>query len=911
MKPRLALVALTMLLPVAWLFGGAVLRGEIFACRDATSFYYPLFQWECREWSAGRVPLWSPQDNLGVPLLADASSSVFYPGKLLFALPLDFPRRFALYIALHGLLAAANSWFAARKWGASPEAAALCAVSYVLGGSVLFQYSNVIFLVGAAWLPLAWLAAERMLTRRSYRWACALGILLALMVLGGDPQTGYHVMILATLYALFARRRTPAACRSNSPNRWGRVLPALARCRLLLLVVAGGVGYCLAAVQILPATEWTGRSERVAYSVPRSIWEVPSYWREVQAGHRPEARPGGVAAGLLGEPDPGTHHAHIYEFSVGPWRWAELLWPNFSGRGFPTNRRWISVIPSEGRAWTPSLYAGILPLVLSVAAFRFRRAPRHWRWISWCTAGALLSSLGWYGAGWLWRQFRVSWLGAPLADGALGQPDGGLYWLMVFLLPGYSYFRYPAKWLVVASLGLSFLAARGFDAAMQGRSPRLRGLLWSVATMSLAGALVAYLTRSWWIAALRIAPANGVFGPLDAEGAARDVCSALLQTGVVSSMAAVGLRTLRDQHRRWLAVSLLIVTAVDLAVANGWMVATIKPVDLTAASPIARHIRAQPPSLPPPRVLRASRWQWTPSYWQETASPRRLEQVAEWEYATLAPRYHLLQGVTLLESFNTLVSQDFVALLRVVRRHSSAAGDWPVPLLDILSIQYQVGPPAFSAGIKESQTPWASERVTVRENNSAGPRAWIVHDVTCLPPLATRDPAVVERRTQEVFFPEGRVRDLRHTAVVETTGFAFGGGVGRRDACQLLAARPGQVEFAVELKASGLLVWNDLYDPGWVAEATAGPLTDRGRIPILRTNRVLRGIVLPAGQHRIVCRYRPSSLVYGTAISVAGWLAVVLGAAGYWPGLFTTEAQRVKKGHVRQVVSQRSRLDRI
>ena len=161
MHLRRALVALSILLPVAGLFGGALLRGDVLAGRDVSNFYYPLFQWECRQWREGRVPLWSPQDNLGMPLLADGSSSVFYPGKLVFALPLDFARRFTLYVVLHLVCAAWAAYFAARRFGASVEAAGLAAVSYTFGGNVLYHYSNVIFLVGASWLRWpCWLATR-------------------------------------------------------------------------------------------------------------------------------------------------------------------------------------------------------------------------------------------------------------------------------------------------------------------------------------------------------------------------------------------------------------------------------------------------------------------------------------------------------------------------------------------------------------------------------------------------------------------------------------------------------------------------------------------------------------------------------------------------------------------------------
>ena len=58
-------------------------------------------------------------------MLADATSSVFYPGKLLFMLPLDFALRYKLYIVSHVVLAAINSYVLARAWRASHFASAL------------------------------------------------------------------------------------------------------------------------------------------------------------------------------------------------------------------------------------------------------------------------------------------------------------------------------------------------------------------------------------------------------------------------------------------------------------------------------------------------------------------------------------------------------------------------------------------------------------------------------------------------------------------------------------------------------------------------------------------------------------------------------------------------------------------
>ena len=66
-------------------FGNALFGGEQFAFRDAAHFYYPLYEVVQDEWAAGRVPLWNPWENCGMPLLGAATTAVLYPGKLVFA----------------------------------------------------------------------------------------------------------------------------------------------------------------------------------------------------------------------------------------------------------------------------------------------------------------------------------------------------------------------------------------------------------------------------------------------------------------------------------------------------------------------------------------------------------------------------------------------------------------------------------------------------------------------------------------------------------------------------------------------------------------------------------------------------------------------------------------------------------
>ena len=54
------------------------------------------------------MPLWNPYENLGIPLAGNPAASVFYPGKLIFALPISYPWAYKIYIMDHLLLAAGS-----------------------------------------------------------------------------------------------------------------------------------------------------------------------------------------------------------------------------------------------------------------------------------------------------------------------------------------------------------------------------------------------------------------------------------------------------------------------------------------------------------------------------------------------------------------------------------------------------------------------------------------------------------------------------------------------------------------------------------------------------------------------------------------------------------------------------------
>ncbi|MCL2347305.1 MAG: YfhO family protein [Planctomycetaceae bacterium] len=611
---------------------------EQIAFRDGAHFYPMLFEHIQTAWLAGRVPLWNPYENLGQPLLANPVSSVFYPGKLVYFLPVPVDVSYHIYVIGHVLLAALTCYRLARHWNVSVYASGMAAVSYAFGGNVLFQYSNVVFLVGAAWLPEAILHADRILTKRSFSAVLALGVTLSLLILGGDPQMIYHVLIAILLLAFFYRRNErnvvadreaglsveatsvlqllengsiPSGLHETSNTRqktfWTNPF--------LLLFFAFAVCAALAAVQWIPSLEYGLATDRMLEEKPSSVWggirvlergyreHDHKVWHEVRDGF------------LCRDQHEGGISEVRYQNSVGPWQLPEFLWPNAYGRLFPTNTYWGAGIPwSENHFWVPSLYMGILPFLLAVVSIRFRKSDPVTLWSSWTCLLFLLGSFGYFGLGWVVRQCLVLFGSAPEIL-KVGDPFGGVYWLFNLILPGYQQFRFPAKLMVVASLMFSLLAARGFDFifaapnqddpiyrvnhkhAQKKRKKRLLfvGRLHAIVSFALIPLVLIPQCWIWLGKHIGVHPVFGEFLPDRALGEAAFslihvinvlfaffVAARIFSRATTSLESSVQIVSLKEQtffHQKYfhrLGLALLIMVAFDVLLSNSWMVATVK-----------------------------------------------------------------------------------------------------------------------------------------------------------------------------------------------------------------------------------------------------------------------------------------------------------------------------------------------
>jgi len=85
-----------------------------------------------------------------------------------------------------------------------------------------------------------------------------------------------------------------------------------------------------------------------------------------------------------------------------------------------------------------------------------------------------------------------------------------------------------------------------------------------------------------------------------------------------------------------------------------------------------------------------------------------------------------------------------------------------------------------------------------------------------------------------------------------------------------------KVEIKLNARAQGWLLLLDTYYPGWRA------YLDGREVRIYRANRFFRAIPIPAGEHRVIFRYLPKSLIYGIILAGAGFLAWIFALVFSW-----------------------------
>jgi hypothetical protein len=892
-------------------FRNALFHALIPLFRDSSNFFFPLWAYVVAQYRQCRLPLWNSYLNLGAPLAAENSCAAFYPGTAILGLPIPFHTAYLIFLLVHLSLAAWGIARLVRECGGTVRAASLAAISYPFSGYVLFQIYNPIFLISAAWFPwaieslLAILLpkknsggqsiadkvtknGDKILSKISVSFlgrnaaGIRLGVFLSLVVLGGDPQTAYHCVVLA--FVTWITRLVSIV------RRQAKGTPPTPVLRLAIpLGLAILAAFLLAAIQIIPTLSYARVSERALLKslAGHSLMEHV----RPAAQDRKQRRDDTLASAAIKRQS--SHWCRVmYDFSTPAYRWIEFIWPNFGGRYLPFNTRWLAAFSPEGRWWTPSLYMGLFPFLLAVLNMRFwpdrkcfstedldpdcqnrsetpckQRAERIRIWFSWVSTFSLLAALGWYGPAGILEGLRG---GASNHTNTVGllPPMGGVYWLLTCLLPGYQFFRYPSKWLVLATLGLSVLGALAMDRIDSKNTRRLTRVLLALVVAGSCVLVIGFLVPNWWVyARSRVLP-DPVFGSFAVERARWETLGGLASLAV---LIGVGLAIVTRSSPPWRPTLILFLTAMDLALHNSWMVFSV-------------DVRGEPQHVagyqPPLRFWQ--KWCDYPKEWL-TPSSNRIQELHDWEHRTSAVRWGSVTGHAPLESYGTLLPGDYYAFLAILHEFMNRHGlakppEETLALLGAISNddrQQDQTEPGRSQGQLSLDQPrycfLSHNYVAIACPYSRQPNVWQLTELVFFPegrPRGPSDPLVVEASESNVLrSPEQS--PLQAGDRLPATGQEF---------CHIHKFQPGHVTINVTVTKPGILVLAEQFLPGWRVRVQSQDYSTSWESSPLRVNRLLMGVALPPGQWQVTWSYRAPGLGLGAAISGMAWLSFIIAA---------------------------------
>jgi len=783
-----------------------------FASANA-SYFYPLDLRVQQEWVAGRWPLWDPGHNGGEPLLGNPMCAVFYPGKVLYTL-LPYAWAARVYVMAHTFVAFLGLLVLGRSLGVSWAGSCLGGLSYAFAAPVLFLYSNPIRLVSAAWVPWGLCAIDRLLRQGQRRAGAELAAVLALQVLGGDPEDAYLTAVCGAGYGVVL------AIRGRARPNWFHVRPIVFGTVVIWVGATLGLasapmaqpgflamnGLVLATWAVLGlglAWHWRRRPDqarlapllaRLMGSCALAIALASAQLLPVMEFSSQSWRAAGIAA------------TNLYRYSVHPCRVAELIWPSVFGTNAPVNRSWLQAVPPVGghQVLAESLYMGSLALVLAFSVAGFRDGPPWRAWLTSVALVGLVASLGKYGGPLWWARWgpfasafgpHDPLSGQPRPDHFLHDGAGSPYGLVSMVLPGFGSFRYPSKLLTFMAVGLAVLAGLGWDRVTQGEAQtrRLRRLGLAGLVVSLVGLVCTLAARDTAITYLtaRIPP-DPMFGPAVIAGAWAETQRALTHGAIVFA-AILALAHWAPRRPRGAALLAMVLMSADLALANARLVWTAPQATFDTPSEAAGLIEAAERSDPSPGPFRVHRMPggWFPVQFGTTGNAQRHAELVAWARETLYPLFALPLGLEYSTTIGSLELEDYGAFfhprpmpvpagiaqllgvpagLPVVyfpRRSFDlwgaryfllpAAPDWSSPdrgfasFLDKTELIYPEPDVLHQRQSREEREPWSLRHDwQLRRNLAAYPRAWLVHSAQVRSPTA--DPATRAQRIRTLIY---------------------------------------------------------------------------------------------------------------------------------------------------------------
>jgi membrane protein YfhO len=456
---------------------------------------------------------------------------------------------------------------------------------------------------------------------------------------------------------------------------------------------------------------------------------------------------------------------------------------------------------------------------------------------------------------------------------ALGQ-FGLLYEIFYQVVPLWSAFRYPEKFMGVVSFAVAMLSGAGLDAVRAGKSHPVTWL--TAASLCVCIGLILFTrVAGWWVA--------GTFGVTEAF--ARSVTASAAQASLFSAAAALGMALVvaglnmgGALRSRLLLACLIAIIPLDLSRANLGVYHTGPVEAATFTPPLAEALRTREGSPGPGRfrlvtisedilVLPQDFMQSLGFYGASSVERRQalaFEHNAQFHLETVLP-YLAGYSATFAETLNPKTGIEAAARLNAKY---------------YIGRRYHLKDPRLAKGLVAELPPYD---LALFENPvPAKPRAYLSQR----PERATArvDPMALFMRPD---FLNGDV-DVIETTDVTLPGPARGG------SAAIERYAPEDVRVHTETPQPAVLILLDAFDQGWTVILENG-----AELPILRANALVRAVAVPAGLHIVTFRYETPLLRAGAAASFAGMLLCLgLIVHGRWRGrAVDTSTEPEYEGH--------------
>ncbi|MGH7790234.1 MAG: hypothetical protein ACRERC_25425 [Candidatus Binatia bacterium] len=918
LPPRLG-VWLVALAPLAY-FWRATSGQILLASGDALLYFFPMRRLAAQFLAAGYLPLWNPYIFSGFPFLAVSQMAVLHPGTWLF---LVLPPVWAMNVQVLAtfVIAGLGTYAYCRAVRSSVFGATVAGLTFPFAGFMLGHLGHTGLVQAAVWLPAVLYCVERLRHRAALRWVAGGAAAIALAIVAGHPQMPAMSLFTAAAYAAFfsLAERPPAGRRRY-----------LACCAAMF-----GGGVLLGAVQLLPTAELAAQSLRVnlsfddfaAYALP--LAQLPmllfpylfggdgahAYWGAWSIyellGYVGMLPPMLALAAL-----PLARRDRVVQFWLLLAALAGLL---TLGAATPLARVMYHVPVwnlFRGAARTFLQFDLALAVLAALGATHaVARYPARLRGGALAVAAvtALTALVAVFAGAWLWRPQAARAGLDPTQLAALLAWDNPAIWQPLLCAAAAALVllalaRHPRRALLLVALAvlaadlvgfgrrlphpmlrawrvgaptdyIRWLTANGADAAHDrialintgvSRAVRLDLALWDLPIIN--GYEPLMLSRYSEFAA-----GMSYFGSIpDTAIATRPLFLDLLNTtylvtvlpsrtelplGAVPSDQPFELTLRAGESLEFALLQPQRTTRVDVVSSLSGSPA------LADGTPVARLVVEGADGARAEAMLTAgadtAEWAWDRADVRDVIRHRRAEVFESFAADGFAGHRYVARVALPV----AIVAQ---------RVRVEALAPYAELLLTRLSLvdeatgarQHLTALQALGRDPQRWESVFTGELVEIRRNHRALPRAWLVPAVR---PLAA---AQIVAAVRDGRLPDGTPFDPRAVALVDGAPAADYPPLDAAATVEVVRYEPNLVELRSRSATPAFLVLSEVDFPGWQATV------DDAAVPIVRTDGVLRGLPLPAGEHVVRFAYRPRSVQVGAGISAA--TALLFAGAGAW-----------------------------